>query len=267
MKANKARETCIAMVNHYNPLRLSDVAVTRVTYIRRRGGQNRIMTTVSLPETVGEIAAQYPASIRVFEKHGIDFCCGGKRPLSTICQEKAADLEAVLNELTAEIAATPAADRDWQSAPINDLVDHILTTHHSYLKQQLPRIQAMLDKVAGKHTQHSDVLLPLQRVFTAMHEELDSHLMKEEMILFPAIRGAGASHCGGIENPIRVMLMEHDSAGEALAEIRRLTNDFEPPADACNTYRGLWFELGELEGDLHRHIHLENNILFPRVLA
>lgn len=229
---------------------------------------NSSLTDTAFPDTVGEIAARFPATVRVFEKYGLDFCCGGNRPLTDACRERGADPDLVLGDIRRAVAASPAAvDTDWQTAPINALVDHIVETHHAYLKRQLPRLAAMLEKVASKHTAHADVLQPLLGVFTDMREELDAHLMKEEMILFPAIRNPGAFHCGGLQNPIRVMLAEHDSAGGALAEMRRLTAGYVPPADACNTFNALYFELAELESDLHRHIHLENNILFPRVLA
>jgi regulator of cell morphogenesis and NO signaling len=239
------------------------------------------MSTLNLEQTVGEIAAQWPAAIRVFERHHIDFCCGGKAPVSDACGSRGLDAEAVLKEIGAEIAqgAAPSAARDagWQTAGLGSLIDHILSTHHAYMKTQLPRISAMLDKVLAKHSaQHGAVLEPLAQTFLAMRVELEGHLMKEEMVLFPLIRKmeeAGekgelfaGSHCGSVQNPIRVMVMEHDSAGDALGTMRRLTGDYTPPTDACNTFRALYYELGALEADLHRHIHLENNILFPRAV-
>jgi regulator of cell morphogenesis and NO signaling len=237
------------------------------------------MTTLSPDLTVGEIAAQLPASARVFESHGIDFCCGGKLPLSEACRARRLDPAAVLEEI--EQTGAAADSTDWRSATLNSLIDHILSAHHAYLKSQLPRLQAMLEKILSKHSErHGDVLEPLAATFHALKEELDAHLMKEEMILFPLIRslemahlapsGPGgapqAFHCGSVRNPIRVMVMEHDSAGEALARLRDLTSGYAPPEDACNTYRAFYHELAELERDLHRHIHLENNILFPRAV-
>jgi regulator of cell morphogenesis and NO signaling len=239
------------------------------------------MSTLNAELSVGQIAAELPASIRVFERHQIDFCCGGKVPVADACQARGLDAEELLKEIDAEVShASPEsgeADREWRTASLGSLVDHIVSNHHVYLKTNLPRIAAMVDKVLAAHsTRHGEVLEPLAMTFFAMREELDSHLMKEEMILFPLIRkieAAGASgqpsagfHCGSIQNPIRVMVMEHDSAGDALANMRRLTNGYTPPEDACNTFRGLYFELAALEADLHRHIHLENNILFPRAV-
>ena len=238
------------------------------------------MSTTTAELTVGEIAARFPASIRVFERHRIDFCCGGKSPVSDACQVRGLDAATILREIDAEIGReAPAApdDAGWQTASLDSLIGHILSTHHSYMKTQLPRMAAMMDKVLSKHSErHGDVLEPLAVTLFAMREELESHLMKEEMILFPLIRKMedavqsgqpfAGSHCGSVQNPIRVMLMEHDSAGEGLERIRQLTNGLTPPEDACNTFRGLYYELGALEADLHRHIHLENNILFPRAV-
>ena len=142
------------------------------------------------------------------------------------------------------------------------------------MKVQLPRVEARLAKVLQAHgDRHGDMLCAVARVYGAMKAELDGHLAKEEMVLFPLVRAleggvpSGSFHCGSVQNPIRVMCMEHDSAGEALVELRRLTGGFTVPPDACNTFRALYFELEEMERDLHRHIHLENNILFPRAIA
>lgn len=236
------------------------------------------MTTLTSESTVGEIAARLPATVRVFEKYGIDFCCGGKLPLADACRKRGLDPAAVLGELEGA-ASSPAADAtDWQTAELGALMDHIVTTHHAYMKTELPRLEAMLAKVVQAHgAHHGEVLHSLSDIYAAMKEELDGHLMKEERVLFPLIavlemartRGTAAppSHCGSVRNPLRVMLMEHDSAGDALARMRALTGDYTPPADACNTFRALYHGLAEMEADLHRHIHLENNILFPRAVA
>jgi regulator of cell morphogenesis and NO signaling len=232
------------------------------------------MTTFTPELTVGEIAAKQPGTVRIFEKYRIDFCCGGKIPLEVACAKGGLDTAAVLEEIE-KAAAAPAPDlTDWQNADLDRLIDHILETHHGYTKIALPRLEAMLAKVASKH---GDRLPPLGAVFGPMKEELDGHLYKEEMILFPLVRGlihaqrtgsaAPMSHCGSVRNPLRVMLMEHDSAGDALVRLRELTGGYTVPEGACNTFRALYHELEELEADLHRHIHLENNILFPRAIA
>jgi regulator of cell morphogenesis and NO signaling len=233
------------------------------------------MSTLSPDMTVAEIAARLPGSVRVFEKHRIDFCCGGKLPVTDACKARGLDASAVMAEIEQTMAeAAPAADAGWQSAPLDKLVDHIVAAHHAFLKSQLPRIAERLDKVLTAHSQrHGAMLRPLIETFAAMRDELDSHLMKEELILFPLIRslesetgGEARFHCGSVRNPIRVMVMEHDLAGTALARMRELTSGYTAPADACNTFRAAYHELAELERDLHVHIHLENNILFPRAV-
>jgi regulator of cell morphogenesis and NO signaling len=232
------------------------------------------MTTSTTDHTVGQIAAEFPASVRVFEKHGIDFCCGGKIAVTEACGRKGLDPAILLAEID-EAIQTPAEDAtDWLTASLPDLIDHILDTHHAYMKVQLPRVEALLAKVLQAHGErHGDLLRAVSAIYRPMKAELDGHLAKEEMILFPLVRAldggapSGAFHCGSVQNPIRVMWMEHDSAGEALVQLRGLTGDYTPPKDACNTFRALYFELAEMERDLHRHIHLENNILFPRAIA
>jgi len=216
-------------------------------------------TTTSKDATIGQIAAETPASVRVFERYGIDYCCGGRVAFDEACRGRGLDAEAVRAEIERE---APAAEdqTDWTKAPVNDLIDHILKKHHVYLKTNLPLIEA---KVAKVMQAHGEKVPAIAGVFAAMKEELDAHMMKEEMILFPMIRSTGRGAMG----PIRVMLAEHDSAGDALAALRRLTGGYAVPEGACNTWRSLYFELAELERDLHRHIHLENNVLFPRVLG
>jgi regulator of cell morphogenesis and NO signaling len=227
---------------------------------------------------VGEIAAREPASARVFERYQIDFCCCGSLPVAEACSQRGLDPAALLAEIGQESSGTGAESSiDWQKASLGQLIDHILGSHHVYLKTSLPRIRTMADRVAAKHAQrHGDFLKPLAEVIAALQAELDSHLMKEEVVLFPLIRGIeeanksaqplAAKHCGAVGNPIRFMMMEHDSAGEALTHLRALTAGFVPPDDACSTFRAPYFELGQMERDLHRHIHLENNILFPRAI-
>jgi regulator of cell morphogenesis and NO signaling len=227
-----------------------------------------------MTKTVGEIARENPASVRVFEKYKIDYCCGGKISFAEACQARGiapADLQSELDAAGAQ----PGVQRDWSEAPLGLLIDHIVGTHHVYLKSELPRLQAWLDKVLSAHgTNYGSTLVPLANTFEALRAELESHLGKEEMILFPLIKGmesakgsgqqAPPAHCGSVNNPIRVMVHEHDNAGQALQAIHRITGGYTVPADACNTYRALYHGLAELESDLHRHIHLENNILFPR---
>lgn len=230
------------------------------------------MITLSHESTVGQIAAKTPASVRVFEKYGIDFCCGGSVAFDQACRNHGADPDTLRLEIE-EASSIAVNATDWSQTSLDSLIDHIVGTHHVYLKTQLPRLEGMLQKILSKHSEpHRQVLEPLARVFLAMKDELEGHLMKEEMILFPLIRalesGEGpVSHCGSIGNPIRVMLMEHDSAGTALAELRRISSGYSAPPEACTTFRAFFWELEALERDLHLHIHLENNVLFPRTLA
>lgn len=235
------------------------------------------MTSIAT-QLVGELAAQSLSAVRVFEKHGIDYCCGGKRPLDEVCSAKGLDVETVLRDLDAAEQACIPSQRDWNEVPLWELMDHIVSTHHAYLRTELPLIERAIAKVLDAHHQrHGALLAPIANVFEALKLELEMHIQKEEVVLFPAVaqaeRAAEAGRSwtpprfGSFGHPIKLMEHEHDSAGHALAEIRRLTSDFTLPEGACNTFRALYAALAELERDLHLHIHLENNILFPRALA
>jgi regulator of cell morphogenesis and NO signaling len=214
---------------------------------------------------VAEIATASLAAVRVFEKLGIDYCCGGKRPLADVCHQKGYDAAAVRRELE-QAASDPGPDtRDWTTAPLEELVNHIVNTHHAYLNRELPALSARVEKVYRVYNQrYGQTLLGLPEVFGGLRAELETHMRKEEMILFPAI--AGQRPFAALANAIGVMESEHESAGEALAKIREITQDFNIPEYACVTYRALMNGLRELEQDLHIHIHLENNVLFPRAM-
>lgn len=225
--------------------------------------------------TVSEIAVGSLAAVRVFEKLGIDYCCGGKRPLADVCREKGYDLESVQRDLESALNVSAGPARDWNSEPLQDLIDHIVSTHHEYLRREFGPLSERLAKVYRVYNQrYGPTLTGLPEVFAALREELEMHLRKEEMILFPTIaayesaRQNGAplprAPFGTVNNPIQMMEAEHDSAGEALAAIRQITGNYTIPEYACVTYRSLMVGLKELEEDLHMHIHLENNILFPR---
>lgn len=219
-------------------------------------------------KTIGELAAEVPGAARVFEKYGIDYCCGGKHPVKTACQERGIALEALEDELDQAAVSKPEpADRDWNTASLQDLIGHILLRHHAYLRSEMPRIAELFAKVVNAHGERQPVLFQVREIFTALHDELDTHMMKEELILFPAIgKLEGGLHppVAAVDQPITRMEHEHENAGRALVEMRRLTRDYTLPGDACNAYRALFAALVALESDLHRHIHLENNILFPR---
>lgn len=231
------------------------------------------METLSAQETVGRLVAARPARSAVFERYGIDYCCGGKRPLQEVCGEKHLSVDDVVRALLHCDAETPADGTDWTAAPLGELADHIVATHHEYLREALPRLTALTEKVARAHGERRAELVEVARIFAALREELEAHTWKEEQILFPLVKRLEEaatpvqSHCGSVNNPIRVMEMEHDSAGQALERLRALTAGYVAPADACNTYRAMLAALEELEADLHRHIHKENSILFPRAAA
>jgi len=230
-----------------------------------------VSQALTVEHPVGEWVQDDSARARVFEAYGIDYCCGGKKSLRKSCEEKGLETAAVLEALNAVEERTADA-RDWRGAPLSELCDHIESAHHVYLRQELPRLSALLEKVNRAHQDKHPELARLRTVLSALQDELGAHLEKEEQILFPLIRGlsseewSGPSHCGTIANPIRVMEMEHDGAGSALAEMRSLTAGYAEPADACPSYRMLLKGLHGLETDTHLHIHKENNILFPRAL-
>lgn len=222
-------------------------------------------------QTVGEIAANSLAAVRVFESHGIDYCCGGQKPLDQACREKGLDAEKVLSEVLR--ANGQSQDRNWTAASLGDLISHIVDTHHAYLTREFPVLTDRMAKVRKAHGEQFPWLALLAQQLQALREELEAHTLKEERILFPFIERAesvgmqfAAPPLGTFAHPIAVMEHEHDSAGRALAEMRRLTDGYQLPQGACNTFRALYEGLEELEGDLHMHIHLENNVLFPRAL-
>lgn len=227
--------------------------------------------------TVAQIAANSLAAVKVFEKFGIDYCCGGKRPLGEVCQSRGLSADQVQAELDAALAVPAAPTTDWNQARLSDLAAHIVRTHHDYLRNELPFIAARLEKVSRVYNQrYGPTLVGLPEVFGGLRSEIVLHIGKEERILFPFISRSEEAYLaglplpptpfGGLANPIRMMEVEHDEAGAALARIREITADFSVPEYACVTYKALISGLQELEQDLHLHIHLENNILFPRAL-
>ena len=220
--------------------------------------------------SIGAWVAHHPQSARVLEELQIDYCCGGNRSLAEACEQQGLDADAIVARL-ADAASQPSADvqPDWTTESPTNLCDHIEATHHAFLREELPRLTQLVDKVADVHGDNHEELRQLRAVFAELREELEPHMMKEEQVLFPAIRqleqaaSAPRFPFGTVANPIQMMEHEHDHAGDALKRIRTLTADFTPPDDACNTYRVMLDGLQNLETDLHQHIHKENNILFP----
>lgn len=228
------------------------------------------MTTTDLPpidvhRSLGELVADRPARARVLERQGLDYCCHGDRSLADAAAAAGLDVAALAAELA---AVEDTADADVDRLPPVELIDHILATHHEYLHDELPLLEALARKVRDVHGERHPELVLVARLVAAVRADLEPHLSKEERILFPAIRRvveAGAEP-GAIDQPIRVMLWEHEAAGELLEELRAATAGFAVPDDGCASYRMLYERLDALEADTHRHIHLENNVLFPAVL-
>lgn len=219
---------------------------------------------------IRDIATAVPSSVRVFQRYGIDFCCGGRRPIGEACDEQGLLFAEVAQAIQAAAVAPAADERDWTREPLHSLIDHIVGTFHLPLRDELPRLQAMAEKVAHVHGDNAPYLAAVDAIVRELAEELAVHMVKEEIVLFPAIRAVEAGDGLAprwISAPVSVMEQEHDHAGALLAELRRRTGDYTPPDWACQTFRALYQGLEELEAAMHVHIHLENNVLFPRALA
>lgn len=230
--------------------------------------------------SVAEIITQYPDIRRLFEEMGIDYCCGGKNSLKDACQKAGLSWQNVITKLK-EIIEQPNSPKspstNWLEVSLTELIQHILTKHHVYLKEHLPRLKNLSDKVYHAHQQnHGEMLQKLKQALETLRIDIEMHLSKEEQILFPLIKdmetfanGQGSKpivHCGSVENPIRQMEIEHDSVGKILAQMRKITSEYQLPDDACKSFQALYDGLKELEQNLHEHIHLENNILFPKAI-
>jgi len=221
---------------------------------------------------VSEIAAAAPASVRVFQAYGIDFCCGGKRPLGVVCDEKRLAVDEVSRAITEAIQSPASDERDWTREPLAVLADHIVTTYHNALRRELPRLRQLASRARTVHGHRSPHdLTRIEAILGELAADLDAHMKKEELVLFPIIRQldrrAHPESGVPIAAPIRAMEQEHDSAGELLFELRRITDRYVAPDWACVTWRALYAGLAELESDMHVHVHLENNVLFPRALG
>ena len=233
------------------------------------------MTVIT--QTVREIALENPASIRVFEAFGIDYCCGGRKPLAEACEAKNLSVDAVIAALEKGSTNDAPATEDWSGQTLSSLAVHIVNTHHAYVRRELPRLAELAGKVVNRHGDTKPELPQIQAKVAQISEELIAHLAKEEVVLFPYVtkleraKEEGATKpqgCfGTVASPIAMMTQEHEAAGAIMAEIRELSSDFTPPLGACPTFHAFYNGLREFEHDLHQHIHLENNILFPRALA
>ncbi len=233
----------------------------------------------TMTKTVREVALENPAAARVFERLGIDYCCGGAKSLEEACQVAHLNFDEVVDslEMAEQASRSSQVERNWGQEPLSELIAHIRGTHHKFTRAEIERLGPLFDKVCSVHGKNYPELLDVRSIFQGLAQELTHHLMKEEMVLFPHLIRLEESVLekapvmpppfGTVQNPISMMEHEHDSAGEALRAIRKATKEFTAPAEACVSYRALYQALRDFEADLHRHIHLENNILFPRALA
>jgi regulator of cell morphogenesis and NO signaling len=228
------------------------------------------MSRFDCNQSVASIVAEAPLTAAVFERHGIDFCCGGKVPVADACARKGVEAERLLVELEQAAAQTAPDQRNWAQAPLVEVLDQILGKHHAYVKAEVPRLSQLVAKVNAVHgAAHPESIPELARLWQRLAGEISMHLRKEEEILFPALRELALGrtpqlHCG-VESPMRVMEMEHDEHGYVLGRMRALTQGYAAPPEACGSWRALYGGLAAFEADLHRHVHLENNVLFPRV--
>lgn len=225
-------------------------------------------------KTIGQMVADDYRTAQVFKNHGIDFCCKGNRTLQEVVAKKGLDFESLIKELEEVQNQDQSEQPNFSTWPLDLLVDYIEKKHHRYVERQIPILNQYLDKLCRVHGERHPELLEISEQFQASGGELAMHMKKEELVLFPWIRKMVEGiadreilerpHFGTVHNPIQMMMKEHDHEGERFRKIAALSNDYTPPADACNTYRVTYSLLQEFEEDLHRHIHLENNILFPK---
>ncbi|RSK38656.1 iron-sulfur cluster repair di-iron protein [Mangrovimonas spongiae] len=227
-----------------------------------------------ITKQIGSYVANDYRTAAVFSKYGIDFCCKGHRSLQEVCEKKSIDSNVLLDELNTIMTSKSGEIIDYKSWPLDLLVDYIEKKHHRYVAEKIPVLKQFLDKLCKVHGSRHPELFEINELFTASASELAAHMKKEELILFPFIKQMVSATISGqpvkipvfgtVENPIATMMKEHNNEGERFRKIASITNNYTPPADACNTYRVTFAMLKEFEQDLHLHIHLENNILFPK---
>lgn len=227
-------------------------------------------------QIIGELVAKDYRTASIFKKYSIDFCCQGNRTIEEACEKKNIDTKKVLEDLVAMMEPKSESTTDYQSWPLDLLADYIEKKHHRYVQEKTLEIQPYLDKICKVHGERHPELLKIKEEFNASAGELAAHMKKEELILFPFIRKmtqakmenikVDAAHFGTVINPIQMMMDEHTVEGNRFRKIEELSNNYTPPQNACNTYRVSFSLLKEFEQDLHLHIHLENNILFPKAI-
>lgn len=228
--------------------------------------------TIQSNHIVGQVVADDYRAASVFKKHKVDFCCKGNRSISEVCNKQNIDEDKLLNELNRISEVSGDEDIDFNAWDLDLLADYIEKKHHRYVRNRIPELKAYLNKIAKVHGERHPELHQVESLFTGSAEDLLQHMEKEEKILFPIVReiseqaGTAGTDQKSVVAPIKVMMEEHDNEGERFRQIAALTDDYTPPQDACTTYEVAFKMLSEFEADLHKHIHLENNILFPKVL-
>lgn len=232
------------------------------------------MNTFNSNQKIGEIVTKFPNAADIFKEYKIDFCCGGDRPLITAINEQGVNEAEILEKINASYEKLQnnlyTNNKNWVEAPFDELVDHIVNVHHGYLYENLPKISELTTKILRVHGGNHPELSKVHKLFHTIKMELDAHLIEEETIQYPAIkeylRSNSEVNLDKAINIINQLQDEHTGAGDILKELRRVTNDYKAPSDSCNTYKLTYAKLEEMESDIFQHIHLENNILFPRLL-
>ncbi len=220
--------------------------------------------------TVRELVANHPQAVTILEKSGVEYCCKGDRPLQQACAEVGVDTAQLLQEIESAWRQ-PGQTKDWNTEPLSELIAHIVKDYHELARAELERILPLANRVASVHMERHPELVKVVEEFGQMRGEFTMHMRKEELMLFPWIERFEAHRdappFGSFKNPIATMIAEHSVSGDELERLRQLTNGYEPPEDGCNSYRALYASLRQFEADMHHHVHLENNILFPRAIA
>jgi len=251
-------------------LRLSAFALPPIpSHLAPQTSNLETMTVSNLLETsVGDLVAERPDRARVFDRLKIDYCCGGGRSLREAAALKGLDPETVGTMLDASTGPADEPSESWSDQPLDELIDHIIATHHTFLRSELPRLSRHFKRVEHAHGEEATWVSEARQVFTNLREELVDHMRKEEEIVFPLIRTASdQADATDLSGPMQEMIAEHDEAGDALEQLRALSNEYTAPEWACPTFRALVDGLRDLETDMHRHVHKENHILFPRARA
>lgn len=228
-------------------------------------------------KTVREIALEMPVTTRVFEEFKIDYCCHGNTLFDEACLNVGASPDAVMKKIDDVMDVSKNSEFDsFANMPLTNLIDHILDKHHVYTKDEMRQLTPLMAKVTSRHSEHNPYLFELKELFQAVCDDLEPHMMKEEMVLFPYIQKLDYSYSnklrasfppfGTVQHPINMMEIEHEEVGELLSKMRMVSNDYSLPDGACPSFTALYHRLAEFERDLHQHIHLENNVLFPRAI-